>query len=104
MNGLIPGAPLSCNNPCLIYLWWGVLGYMVRCWGTWWGVLGYMVETVGLNCEECWLTWWSVELHGGECWVTSIVKSVGLHGRVLSYMMESAGLHGGIGYMVGVLI
>ncbi len=28
------------------------------------------------------------------------MKSVGLHGRVLSYMVESAGLHGGIGYMV----
>ncbi len=29
------------------------------------------------------------------------MNSVGLHGRLLSYMLESAGLHGGIGYMVG---
>ncbi len=31
-----------------------------------------------------------------------IVKSVGLYGRVLAYMVEVVGLHGGIGYMVGV--
>ncbi len=29
-----------------------------------------------------------------------IVESVGLHGRVLRYMVESARLHGHIGYMV----
>ncbi len=54
---------------------------MVECWATWWGV--------GLYSG-------SVELHGGECWVTSIVQSIGLHGRVLSYMVESAGVYGGV--------
>ncbi len=29
-----------------------------------------------------------------------IVKSVGLHCRVLRYMVESVGIHGSIGYMV----
>ncbi len=47
-----------------------------------------------------------VGLHGGECWVTRwvvlvyIVKSDGLQGKVLGYMVESAGLHGSIGYRV----
>ncbi len=49
----------------------------------------------------------SVELYGGECWVT--LWGVGLHGRVLDYMVVIVGLHGGsvglhcgmLNYMVG---
>ncbi len=61
MYGSLHCAPLSGNTPCLIFLWWGVLGYMV--------------EIVELHGEECWVTWCrmlgymvgSVELYGGEC-------------------------------------
>ncbi len=65
----------------------GVLDYMVEYLhgelhggsvGLYDRVLGYMVE--------------SVELHGGDCWVT---WSIRLHGGVLDYMM------GVLGSMVG---
>ncbi len=59
-----------------------------------------MVENVRLHGGMLDYNGGSVELDGGECWVTSIVEIIGLHGRVLSYRVEGAGLHGGIGYMV----
>ncbi len=54
--------PFLAFTPCLIYLWWGVLV-------TWCGVLSYMVESVGYIVRSVSLHG-SVELHGGECWVT----------------------------------
>ncbi len=55
--------------------------------GTLWRLLSCIVGSVGLYDE-------SVELYSGECWVT--------YGGVLSYMVWSVRLHGGmLGYMVG---
>ncbi len=57
----------------------GLLGYMVGCWVTWWGLLDCIVGSLGLHVGVLGY------MVGGGVLVTWL--SVGLHGRVLSYMV-----------------
>ncbi len=67
------------------------------------GMLGYMVGSGELDGGECSVTWWGVGLCGGDCWV-ALWGVLGYMMGVLSYIVESVGLHGGVlGYMVGIV-
>ncbi len=73
------------------YMW--VLSYIIID-----GSIGLHDVSVELYGGECWVTWWGLLGYMVECWVTW--WDVWLHGRVMGYIvvgsiMGIVGLHGG---------